>query len=374
MKKNKLLPVAAALLFAVSPGTAFSWDESGGLFDVAARRAQLQTPEFASVRKACMAEEGTVNQPDEDMPKPVDGLRETEGYGTDRSLSEFAWYIMIHGGRALAGDTVSIEKTKTALVAWAKANALSETEEVHDAYYALKRGLLPIIVSYTIVRDDMSAQDREMVEAWLDPLVRRVDKTFDGDVDLNNHRYLADSVLTLWGDLTGDKALYAKGRERFEIALDQMRSDGSLPLETRRGARALWYMRQSIENLTFIAEIYKRNGEDLYGLVKDGKSLSLMTNYFLSAVRAPLVVMPDASENYIPGPSDDFVNQDLEVLHRRGGKRHYMAWAHLYIQRYAGIDPSSERLEALMKETGYKELPLIDDYFGGNATCFWGKP
>jgi hypothetical protein len=49
--------------------------------------------------------------------------------------------------------------------------------------------------------------------------------------------------------------------------------------------------------LTLIAEIYARNGEDLYGLEKDGKSLPLMTNYFISAARAPLIVTPDASEN-----------------------------------------------------------------------------
>jgi poly(beta-D-mannuronate) lyase len=373
MQKNKTWTVAAllfcALGFVSAPACA---GHQGGLFDVKERKAQLATPEYAEIRKACMAQD--ISQPDKDIPKPVDGLKETEGYGTDRSMSEFSWFMMIHGGRALAGDQKSVDLIKTALLQWANANALMETEDVHDAYYALKRALLPMIVSYTIVKDDLSSDEQEKIEGWIDPLVRKVDKKFDGDVDMNNHRYLADSVLTLWGDVVGDGDLYGKGRERFEIALDQMQPDGALPLETRRGARALWYLRQSIADLTLIAEVYDRNGDDLYGLVKDGKSLPLLTDYFVSAVRAPLVIMPEAAENYIPGPSEDFLNQDMAVLARRGGKRHYMAFSHLYIKHYGTGEFSAARLNALMQETGFKELPLIDDYIGGNATCFWGQP
>ena len=47
-----------------------------------------------------------------------------------------------------------------------------------------------------------------------------------------------------------------------------MDKEGALPLETRRGARALWYIRQAITDLSVIAEIYERNGDDLYGLKK----------------------------------------------------------------------------------------------------------
>lgn len=369
-KNNALIAgmIATATLSLATPATA----GVKGLFDVEQRRAELTKPEFAEIRKACMAQD--ISQPEKDIPKPVDGLKETEGYGTDRSMTEFSWFMMIHGGRALAGDKTSEGLIKTALLQWADADALAKTEEVHDAYYALKRALLPMIVSYTIIRESLSSDEQEKIEDWIDPLVRKVDKKFDGDVDLNNHRYLADSVLTLWGAVIDDDDLYDKGQERFEIALDQMQADGALPLETRRGARALWYIRQSIADLTLIAEVYALNGDDLYGMTKDGKSLPLLTNYFISAANAPLAIMPDASANYIPGPSEEFLNQDMAVLHRRGGKRHYMAFAHLYLKHYGTEELSAVRLNTLMQRTGFKELPLIDDYIGGNATCFWGAP
>ncbi len=343
------------------------------LFDVKARKAQLQTPEYASIKQYCMAQ--TVDQPSPTLPNPVKGLKKTEGYGSDKALSQYAWYLMVHSGRTLAGNKDSATRVKNGLLTWANASALYDTEEIHDAYYALKRGLLPMITSYLIVRDDMSSSEQKKIESWLHPLVLRVDKKFLGDVDDNNHRYLADSVLTLWGDTVNDKALYNKGKERFMIALDQMRENGSLPLETRRGARALWYIRQAIMNLSMIAEIYHlNNDEDLYNVTKDGKSLPLMVNYFLSAIHNPLNIHEYTAENYIPGPSDDFLNQDLEFLHTRAGRRHYMSFAHLYPQRYAKGNMARERLNILMQTTGFKELPIIDDFAGGNATCFWGQP
>ena len=57
---------------------------------------------------------------------------------------------------------------------------------------------------------------------------------FDGDVDHNNHRYLADSVLMAWGAYTGDQKFYDIGEKGFMRALGDARADGSLPLETRR--------------------------------------------------------------------------------------------------------------------------------------------
>lgn len=342
------------------------------LFDVEAKKEQLQTSEYGLIRNYCMARD--TSQPDDEMPKPVSGLKTTEGYGSDRAISDFAWYLMIYSGRALAGDEESTQKVKEALLTWSSANALHNTEEIHDAYYALKRGLLPMINSYLIIQDELTSAQQKQIETWIDPLVRRIDKTFDGDVDHNNHRYLADSVLTFWGDVIDDEALYAKGKERFMIALDQMQPDGALPLESRRGARALWYLRQSIANLMFIAEIYHQNDDDsLYTMVKDGKSLPLLTNYFISAIANPLVLHSRTAENLIPGPSDDFLNQDLQFLHTRGGRRHYMSWAHLYLQRYDG-DLSAKRLKKLVDNTAFKELPLIDDFSGGNATCYWGQP
>jgi poly(beta-D-mannuronate) lyase len=339
-------------------------------FDVAERRAALASEPYAAVRAACLAP--NLDEAREPL-EPVGGLTATEGYGTDNRAERFAWAMMVLSGHVLGGDTEAEPLLREHLRAWAAAGALTQTEAVHDAYFALKRVLLPTIVAYATVRAEWPAEERRPVEAWLDDLVRRVDKTFDGTVDHNNHRYLADSVLMAWGALMGDTALYQKGPRRFREALEQARADGSLPLETRRGARAAWYMRQSLANLVAMAEMAARQGDELYPMLVDGVSLRHLVGYFLNSVTLPEYGRRYAAENHIPGPGSDYLRPDFGFLEQRGHGRHYMAWAEAYLVH----DPQStagQRLRALMTRSAFPERPLLDDFIGGNATCFWGEP
>lgn len=131
-------------------------------------------------------------------------------------------------------------------------------------------------------------------------------------------------------------------------------------------------MRQSLSNLTLIAKVAESTGQGLFDLEKNEKSLALMMNYYLGAIDNPLYVLGESAENYIPGPSDDFLTQDLGMLELRGHGRHYMAFAELYLSHKDGF--SARRLRALMNEDIIKDRPLIDEFSGGNATCFWGEP
>lgn len=346
--------------------------DSGALFDIEERREQLQREEFATIREYCMAKH--IQQPSDKQPEPFNALKATAEYGTDNALEDFSYYLMVHAGRALAGESDSEKRVKEALLDWANADALEKTKESHDTYYALKRGLLPIITSYEIIRPTLTAEERHAIEQWIDPLVRRVDVRFGKEVDRNNHRYLADAVLTLWGEVTGDEQLYAKGKERFLLALAQMTEEGALPLESRRGARALWYTRQSLANLSMIATLYHRNGDSLYTYKEGHASLPLLMHYFITGVYYPFTVLASASENHIPGPSENFLEQDMGMLKRRPHGRHYMAFAQMYLAHTPVKEPSHQRLKLLMKEKIADELPLIDEFAGGNATCFWGMP
>ncbi|MCB9982177.1 MAG: alginate lyase family protein [Rhodospirillales bacterium] len=339
------------------------------LFDIDQRREELTRPEFKDIREGCMA----INEkmPDREL-EPRNSLVATQGYGTDNGMNNFAWAMILQGGRALAGDKKADEAARKLLLDWANAKALEETPEHYDPYYALKRGLLPTITTFAIVRPQMSKDEQETVKAWLDGLVRRVDATFDGDVDENNHRYLADSVLMLWGGYIGDKRLYKKGVERFEAALADMQADGALPLEDRRGARALWYLRQSLADFTLMAEVGRNKGDDLYALEKNDRSLALLMNHFLNGVQNQGVMLERASENYIPGPSNDFLNPDMGFLDNRG-RRHLLAFGEAY-RLHAQNEFSRARLETLMLREVDEERPLMDDYIGGNATCFWARP
>ena len=339
------------------------------LFDAEERRAQLQTPAFKNAKTYCMADNVKW---DGKLPSPISGLKTTEGYGSDNRPAKFTWYVMVLTGRSLAGDAKATNDLKEGLLNWARSGAFLQSDAAHDTYYALKRYMLPVVISLSAIDDTLDSSERKEIVKWIDAVVPKLDKKFDGDVDHNNHRYLADSVLMAWGAYKKDNRLINIGRQGFIKALEEALPDGSLALETRRGSRAIWYMRHALSSLVTIAEIDRLLGGNLYNETRNGNSLASIMNYFISASRAPLIVLPDAAKNYIPGPNKNYLEQDMDYMRRRGHDRHYMAFAEPYILRN---NLSSMRLDILMRqETNWKQRPYIDEYVGGNASCFYWKP
>lgn len=341
-----------------------------GLFDVEARMERLQAPEMATIRAACLAvsaERGWMEL------EPIEALGATEGYGSDNAAEDFSWAVMVLSSRALAGDQAAREMLEELMVRWAEAGAFQRTVEAHDAYYALKRALLPISVAYSILAPELDEEAAERLRDWIDPLVRRIDKRFDGDVDRNNHRTLADSVQTVWGGIVGDDELVGRGVEHFHAVLGDMRPDGTLPLEARRGARALWYQRQTLSSLTVIAEVLRGRGHNLYVETTDsGLGFTTLLAALLDGLRSPLLVTVYSAENHIPGPEQDYLALDLGFLETRGHGRHYMAWTEA--ARDARTSLSFIRLGSLFDSRLRPQRPLIDEFAGGNATCFWAEP
>lgn len=368
MASHTSLVIAFCLSLGLAlPATASSW---AGLFDVEDRAAKLQTPAYNEIRALCLA---VAIDPTWDRLKPIRKLTTTEGYGSDTSAEDFSWAVMVLSGRALAGDADARNRLAGLIDRWAEAGAFTETEEINDAYYALKRQLLPLVVAYAVLEPGLEAERSARLRAWIDGLVRKIDHNFDGDVDHNNHRVLADSVLAVWGAETGDKAMMEKGLARYDTVLDEVRPDGTLALEARRGARALWYQRQTLSSLTVIAETARGHGWDFYGRTsRDGRSYATMLGALMNGIASPILVAVYSAENHIPGPEKDFHNLELGFLETRGHGRHYMGWAEAAILSGQGL--AFDRLKALFSRQIVARRPLIDEFIGGNSTCFWGQP
>lgn len=369
MARGSVFGFAAAMILALPlTSQAANWQ---GLFDVRARAQLLVTPQYASVREACL--KIPIDRKWSRL-KPIAGLQETEGYGSDNKAEDFSWAVMVLSGRVVGGDKTAQTTLKDLLLRWADANAFAETQEVNDAYYALKRQLLPLAVAYAVLEPSLSPAQAEKLRQWIDPLVRRIDHIFDGDVDRNNHRVLADSVLAVWGSTVGDQTLLQKGLSRYDAVLAETRADGTLELEARRGARALWYQRQTLSSLVVLAETARGSGVDLYDRTSpDGRSLATLVGALMNGLAAPVVVTVYASENHIPGPEKNFLKTDLGFLTTRGHGRHYMAWSEAVLAN-GGKTLAYQRLEGLFSRTIVQQRPLIDEFAGGNATCFWGRP
>jgi poly(beta-D-mannuronate) lyase len=360
--------LAFSILSLLATVPSYAQTKGQGLFDVEARHIALAQPAFASVRAACLA---IPRDPSWVNLRPIDRFA-AEGSGTDGGANNYAWAVMVLTGRALAGDPASETSLRDLLLAWAKARAFENTEDEGDAYHALKRVLLPTIAAYSVLHRSLDESQRQIVSRWVVSLVRKIDRTLSAGADRNNQRALADSILMSWGATTGDEALYDRGYRGYRRVLAQARVDGSLALETRQGARALWHMRQSLASLTVMAEVAATRGVDLYSLREGEANFDRLLSYLLTGITEPNVVMAYASENYGSNAETDFRRQDMSFMAKRNHGRHYMAWAEPVVARErAGL--ATKRLKALLTRGLRPDRPLIDELVGGNATCFWGR-
>jgi poly(beta-D-mannuronate) lyase len=300
---------------------------------------------------------------------------------TDERSEPFAWTIMTAAAAAFGqGDPDAREALTGNLRRWARGEALTKLKDRQEnTYYSLERTLLPTIVAYGLVRDDpgWNESERKEVERWLNRLVRlrgvkRPDETRGPISQMNNHRYLSDSVDMAWGALRGNDALFRQGIESFLLALAQMRPDGSLPLETERGSKALWYQRQAVSSLVTIAEMAAVQGYDLYAIAVEGKSLHRTIDFLARAIAEPELVMPYARANQKHGEFANYLVQDRSFMRRRGHDRHYMAWFEPYRARFPERD-ATRQLTRLLGEFEGQSRPMVDDFSGGNMSCFFAR-
>ncbi len=332
------------------------------LVDVAERRAELEALPEAEREALC-------GPPLQSWPRH--GVQRNVSGGAQPAQT-LALTMMQAAARYLAaGDAAARDAIVSNLLRFAEGDGLSRMIEpvTVNHFYNLDRTLLPIIAAFAMVHDDPALAPGEVatIRGWLDRLVRQrgPDRVTDPTLvsSRNNHRYLRDSVTMAWGAFAGDNALFFTGVDRFRIALEQMREDGSLPLETDRGAEALFYQRHAIASLVTIAEIAAVQGYDLYALTNaEGHGLHRMVEFLVRGIADPAVLAP-----YTDAP------QDLGFLDWRGHARHYMAWFEAYRARFPE-SPLTQELEALIEARGSLEGRLVDEYSGGMTTCLYADP
>lgn len=363
------------------------------LVDRDARRRDLAAMGQQATHFCRLDDPSPLADPDAD---PVPSLEGRLGYGGNNQLvAPFDWSLIVYGTRAFSDGNAGAHATFMDIVTdWARANALTEVEDDvagsnTAVLFNLRRTLALLIPTWAKIRNDArtTVEERETVDIWIGKLVdladvntgssatratRRFDCTENPETsNCNNHRYLRDEVNMMWGALVGDHERFRKGVERFTVALRQMRPDGSLPLETARGARALWLQNQAIGMLVTMAEIAALQGHDLYNLEIEGRSLHRAIAFLIEGIRRPQAVFPYAEANRSPAPGTDWREQDLRFTELRA-RWHEMAWIEAYLARFPE-HPNAERLREELPGL-FLDRPLISRVAGGMTSCLHGLP
>lgn len=353
--------LAAAALLALAAGPAF---------------AQAQVPDAV---RACALPAKVVWHHD-----PVLSLTGAVSYGSDRAAEDFVLAIM-QGAAAWRGtaDPETASRTIAELAAWAEAGALGSIVEVGadlsntNSIYSLRRALIPLLMAWRDLAPAATRPDRQAIERWLDHLSDLADTDTgsrksrgrsDAVSNRNNHSYMRATIDALRAGPAHDVGRAAKAAAIVQRAVAEMRPDGSLPLETARGDRALWYQRHALASLVFIAELLRPFGYDLYAPRPDGRSLHDAVEFLAAASETPSLVSEYAAANRNPKPGTSPDEQDLGFLQPRGHGRHYMAWFEIYQARFPDRE-TTRRLARLVRPSLEEARPMIDELAGGNTTC-----
>ena len=358
------------------------------LVDVDTRRAAISNWPRAERDRLCPPAEGAA-------PGPIAGVGVLTRSAETQATYQFAHWVASHAGAWLAGQNPSIlEQGVAAIHAWAAVDALAQEPVVPTVrpatrIYPVRKALATLVPSWAILRTGLASSDRRRqdIDTWLDRRVRQVDRNTRtsglakpcrtnpgfpdvGDSDCNNHRYLRDAVVMMQAAAIGDERAFARGLARFRTALEQMRPDGSLPYETMRGARALWYQSHAIASLTLIARTAATQGQDLFSMRLRGRSLDLAVRFLSRAMADQVLVWPYADRDLKSRSLRSARDQDLSFLTRRGSQ-HPLAWTEAWWSHSADVDQAIDRLMPARRRMA--DRPLFDLLVGGNATCLWAR-
>lgn len=187
-------------------------------------------------------------------------------------------------------DVVNRERHRACVVDhldhWARADALRGPNSAQGDFER-KWGAITYALAFAEARSAADPAAQARITDWLRSMGQDVRQDYDGPPSIaalprraNNHAYWAALSASTVAIAIGDTELFDWGMLRFLKALDDIGPDGLLPLELRRGARALEYHRFALEPLLMLALIARANA---VAVPADGE---LALRRLIAAVRA----------------------------------------------------------------------------------------
>lgn len=201
------------------------------------------------------------------------------GYGLDDRFNAVSNAFKSLGVACFVGDLDACQKTQSYAMKWVTEAELNRprggrNDPVfwNDTLTVNMRLVLPMLSALGIAEEPslMSESGRARFDPWIESVVKsnehmmRRERRYDPPVSArkaaHNHAMQSANAYMALGAWLGDVDFFENGLEQWEITLNSMRGDGSLLIETRRGARALFYQGRAITALTLTAEIANAQG------------------------------------------------------------------------------------------------------------------
>ncbi len=160
----------------------------------------------------------------------------------------------------------------TQIMSLAQERALAGRMSSSQAYYVQGWVVGAIAIAYLKTRETeiVTPQQTKIITSWMQSVGEQTKgyyaahkKSGHGDAQ-NNHLYWAGVELAAIGVAADNRNDFDWAVAAYDNGVDQIRPDGTLPLEMARGRRALHYHLYAIAPLVMIAEFGEANHMDLY--------------------------------------------------------------------------------------------------------------
>ena len=216
----------------------------------------------------------------------------------------------------------------------------------NQAYYVQGWVIGAIAIAYLKIRDSglITAEQAHEILPWIVNVVHQTMNYYDarrqkgtGDAE-NNHLYWAGVEISAAGIAANDRRLFDWGMETYHVGVAQIEPDGSLPLEMRRGQRALHYHLYALAPLVYLAEFGEDNGLNLYA----------EHNY---ALKKLVELSTHGLEDNSFFVKDTGIAQDTP---KGPPTAEEISWARLYVSRFP--DPAISQLLAKAPSLSYMYL------------------
>ena len=302
--------------------------------------------------------------PATNLVEPILEVKAPSGYGLDNrffaALNKFENFKRPCGG----GSIEACENVKRIILEWAKADAAKRTgpsdhESKHwnDTLTVNLWVASPMMAGYSFAKQviDIPTNENKIINDWFYKIVMRnkhlmynmtyKEGTQAKGVPKRAHNHALSSAIShiQLGVLLNDNKLFRTAFKNFEAAIKYQRKDGSMPIETRRGGRAMFYQGRAMTALAVIAIIAENQGYNIWGYEHKGKNFHSIVKFFIDFTENNEVVFKYAKEMKAPGPAKNYKSQDL----RKKSSSNW-GWLYAYLARFPNHD-NVKRLEVWLK-------------------------
>ena len=293
---------------------------------------------------------------------PVLKVEAPSGYGLDKRFNhaqnKFENFSFPCGG----GNIEACEHVKRVILDWAKSNAAQRTgpsdgegRHWNDTLTVNLYIASPMMAAYSFAKQVIAVPENEdkIIKDWFKRIVKKNEhlmyeysnykpESGAGGVPKRAHNHALSSAMSHMqlGILFNDNKLFRTAFKNFEAAIKYQRKDGSMPIETRRGGRAMFYQARAMNALAVIAMLAENQGYNIWDYDYKGKNYHNIVKFFIDFTEKNEIVFKYAKSMKHPGPAKDYKRQDLDS---RSGSN--WGWLFAYATRF----PDHENIQRLKR-------------------------